>query len=97
MKGNSFIDNRKQIYSRKFVKSLHQLIDTIMASEIVMTKPKPMIVVLLILTSVLVGCVGTDGTEGIQGPQGEAGEPGPPGAQGPQGETGPAGPNGAMV
>ena len=56
---------------------------------------KPMIIVLLMLTSALAGCTGTDGTEGIQGPQGETGEQGPPGIQGPQGETGPTGPNGA--
>lgn len=77
------------------VKSLHQFIDTSMANDPIMTMPKPMIIVSLILTSALVGCIGTDGTEGIQGPQGETGEQGPPGVQGPQGETGPAGPNGA--
>ena len=77
------------------VKSLHQFIDTSMANDPIMTMPKPIIIVSLILTSALVGCIGTDGTEGIQGPQGETGEQGPPGVQGPQGETGPAGPNGA--
>jgi hypothetical protein len=52
-----------------------------------MSQLKPMIIVLLMLTSALAGCTGTDGAEGIQGPQGETGERGPPGIQG---ENGPA-------
>ena len=57
----------------------------------VMNQLKPMIIVLLMLTSALAGCAGTDGAEGIPGPQGETGEQGP---QGIQGETGPAGADG---
>ena len=56
-----------------------------------MNQLKPMIIVLLMLTSALAGCAGTDGAEGIPGPQGETGEQGP---QGIQGETGPAGADG---
>ena len=56
-----------------------------------MSQLKPMIIVLLMLTSALAGCTGTDGAEGIPGPQGETGEQGPPGIQG---ETGPAGADG---
>ena len=56
-----------------------------------MSQLKPMIIVLLMLTSALAGCTGTDGVEGIPGPQGETGEQGP---QGIQGETGPAGADG---
>ena len=56
-----------------------------------MSQLKPMIIVLLMLTSALAGCAGTDGAEGIPGPQGETGEQGPPGIQG---ETGPAGADG---
>ena len=56
-----------------------------------MSQLKPMIIVLLMLTSALAGCTGTDGAEGISGPQGENGEQGP---QGIQGETGPAGADG---
>ena len=56
-----------------------------------MNQLKPMIIVLLMLTSALAGCTGTDGAEGIPGPQGETGEQGPPGIQG---ETGPAGADG---
>ena len=41
-----------------------------------MSQLKPMIIVLLMLTSALAGCAGT---EGIPGPQGETG---PPGADG---------------
>ena len=62
---------------RSFTKGMNQL--------------KPMIIVLLMLTSALAGCTGTDGAEGISGPQGENGEQGP---QGIQGETGPAGADG---
>ena len=56
-----------------------------------MSKLKPMIIVLLMLTSALAGCTGTDGAEGIPGPQGETGEQGPPGIQGETGEQGPPG------
>ena len=56
-----------------------------------MSQLKPMIIVLLMLTSALAGCAGTDGAEGIPGPQGETGEQGP---QGIQGETGSTGANG---
>ena len=59
-----------------------------------MSQLKPMIIVLLMLTSALAGCTGTDGAEGIPGPQGETGEQGPPGIQG---ETGPVGANGMDV
>ena len=34
-----------------------------------MSQLKPMIIVLLMLTSALAGCTGTDGAEGIPGPQ----------------------------
>ena len=57
-----------------------------------MSQLKPMIIVMLMLTSALAGCTGTDGAEGIPGPQGETGGQGPPGIQG---ETGPAGVDGA--
>ena len=53
-----------------------------------MNQLKPMIIVLIMLTSVLAGCTGTDEAEEIPGPQGETGEQGPPGIQG---ETGTAG------
>ena len=56
-----------------------------------MSQLKPMIIVLLMLTSALAGCTGTDGAEGISGPQGETGDQGPPGIQG---ETGLAGADG---
>ena len=56
-----------------------------------MNQLKPMIIVLLMLTSALAGCAGTDGAEGIPGPQGETGDQGPPGIQG---ETGSAGADG---
>ena len=56
-----------------------------------MNQLKPMIIVLLMLTSALAGCTGTDGAEGISGPQGETGDQGPPGIQG---ETGLAGADG---
>ena len=56
-----------------------------------MNQLKPMIIVLLMLTSVLAGCTGTDEAEEIPGPQGETGEQGPPGIQG---ETGTAGADG---
>ena len=59
-----------------------------------MTQLKPMIIAMLIMTSVLAGCTGNDGAEGIQGPQGETGEQGSPGIQGPQGDAGPAGTDG---
>ena len=59
-----------------------------------MNQLKPMIIVLLMLTSALAGCAGTDGAEGIPGPQGETGEQGP---QGIQGETGSAGADGMDV
>ena len=53
-----------------------------------MSQLKPMIIVLLMLTSALAGCTGTDGAEGIPGPQGETGEQGLPGIQGETGSTG---------
>ena len=58
-----------------------------------------MMIVLLMLASVLAGCIGTDGEEGVSGSQGELGEQGlqgetgDQGPQGIQGETGPAGAN----
>ena len=66
---------------RSFTKGMNQL--------------KPMIIVLLMLTSALAGCTGTDGAEGIPGPQGETGEQGPPGIQGETGAAGADGQNGA--
>ena len=60
-----------------------------------MSQLKPMIIVLLMLTSALAGCTGTDGAEGISGPQGETGEQGPPGIQGETGSAGADGQNGA--
>ena len=60
-----------------------------------MSQLKPMIIVLLMLTSALAGCTGTDGAEGIPGPQGETGEQGPPGIQGETGSAGADGQNGA--
>ena len=60
-----------------------------------MSQLKPMIIVLLMLTSALAGCTGTDGAEGISGPQGDTGEQGPPGLQGENGSTGADGQNGA--
>ena len=59
-----------------------------------MDQLKPMIIVLLMLTSTLAGCTGADGAEGVQGPKGETGERGP---QGIQGETGPPGADGMDV
>ena len=53
-----------------------------------MNQLKPMIIVLLMLTSALAGCTGTDGAEGIPGPQGETGDQGLPGIQGETGSTG---------
>ena len=53
-----------------------------------MNQLKPMIIVLLMLTSALAGCTGTDGAEGIPGPQGETGDQGPPGIQGQTGSAG---------
>ena len=66
---------------RSFTKGMNQL--------------KPMIIVLLMLTSALAGCTGTDGAEGISGPQGETGDQGPPGIQGETGSAGADGQNGA--
>ena len=66
---------------RSFTKGMNQL--------------KPMIIVLLMLTSALAGCAGTDGAEGIPGPQGETGEQGPQGIQGETGSAGADGQNGA--
>ena len=60
-----------------------------------MSQLKPMIIVLLMLTSALAGCTGTDGAEGIPGPQGETGEQGPPGIQGETGSAGADGQHGA--
>ena len=60
-----------------------------------MSQLKPMIIVLLMLTSALAGCAGTDGAEGIPGPQGETGEQGPQGIQGETGSAGADGQNGA--
>ena len=60
-----------------------------------MSQLKPMIIVLLMLTSALAGCIGTDGAEGIPGPQGETGEQGPQGIQGETGSAGADGQNGA--
>ena len=60
-----------------------------------MNQLKPMIIVLLMLTSALAGCTGTDGAEGIPGPQGETGEQGPQGIQGETGSAGADGQNGA--
>jgi len=60
-----------------------------------MSQLKPMIIVLLMLTSALAGCTGTDGAEGIPGPQGETGDQGPPGIQGETGSAGADGQNGA--
>mgnify|MGYP006107508999 CR=1 FL=1 len=60
-----------------------------------MSKLKPMIIVLLMLTSALAGCTGTDGVEGIPGTEGESGEQGPPGIQGETGSAGADGQNGA--
>ena len=60
-----------------------------------MSQLKPMIIVLLMLTSALAGCTGTDGAEGIPGPQGETGEQGPQGIQGETGSAGADGQNGA--
>lgn len=60
-----------------------------------MNQLKPMIIVLLMLTSALAGCTGTDGAEGIPGPQGETGEQGPPGIQGETGSAGADGQHGA--
>jgi hypothetical protein len=60
-----------------------------------MSQLKPMIIVLLMLTSALAGCTGTDGAEGISGPQGETGDQGPPGIQGETGSAGADGQNGA--
>ncbi len=53
-----------------------------------MNQLKPMIIVLLMLTSALAGCTGTDGAEGIPGPQGKTGDQGLPGIQGETGSTG---------
>ena len=60
-----------------------------------MNQLKPMIIVLLMLTSALAGCTGTDGAEGIPGPQGETGDQGPPGIQGETGSAGADGQHGA--
>ena len=60
----------------------------------VMNQLKPMIIVLLMLTSALAGCTGTDGAEGIPGPKGETGDQGPPGIQGETGSAGADGQNG---
>ena len=60
-----------------------------------MSQLKPMIIVLLMLTSALAGCTGTDGAEGIPGPQGETGEQGLPGIQGETGSAGADGQHGA--
>ena len=60
-----------------------------------MNQLKPMIIVLLMLTSALAGCAGTDGAEGIPGPQGETGDQGPPGIQGETGSAGADGQHGA--
>jgi len=62
-----------------------------------MNQLKPMIIVLLMLTSALAGCTGTDGAEGIPGPQGETGEQGPQGIQGETGSAGADGMNGMDV
>ncbi|MDB4865360.1 pentapeptide repeat-containing protein [Euryarchaeota archaeon] len=62
-----------------------------------MSQLKPMIIVLLMLTSALAGCTGTDGAEGISGPQGETGEQGPQGIQGETGSAGADGQNGMDV
>ena len=62
-----------------------------------MNQLKPMIIVLLMLTSALAGCAGTDGAEGIPGPQGETGDQGPPGIQGETGSAGADGQNGMDV
>jgi len=60
-----------------------------------MNQLKPMIIVLLMLTSALAGCTGTDGAEGVPGLQGETGQQGPPGIQGETGSAGADGQNGA--